>query len=131
MKILNLRLIGLLGAVLLIISEFLPWFSGQSLFDIYIFSTYFAIEESFLFLFPLVSGIICLIGSFIVYYDVDYKVNSAIVNFIGLGFLLLFFFDLIPKEIFYLSNLGLGFYFCVAGFVISLINILFVLIIKE
>ena len=30
------RLIGLAGSILLIISEFLPWFSGFSCLDIYI-----------------------------------------------------------------------------------------------
>jgi hypothetical protein len=131
MKNINLRLLGLIGSILLIISEFLPWFSGQSLLDTYIFTTMVALEESFLFLFPLISGIICLIGSFIVFYDLDYKINSAIVNFIGLGFLLLFFFDIIPTEIFYLSSLGVGFYCCIAGFLIILINILIILLIKE
>jgi len=131
MKNLNLRLVGLLGSILLIISEFLPWFSGQSLLDIYIFSTYVAVEESFLFLFPLISGIICLIGNIIVYYDIEYKINSVIVNFIGLGFLLLFFFEIIPGEVFYISGLQIGFYCCIAGFFIVLINVINVLMISE
>jgi len=131
MNSLNLRLIGLLGSILLIISEFLPWISGLSLFEIYICSTYVQIEESFLFLFPLISGIICLIGSIIVYYDVEYKINSVIVNFIGLGFLLLFLFEIIPSEIGYISGLQVGFYCCIAGFFIVLINVINVLMINE
>ena len=131
MKNWNLRLVGLFGSILLIISEFLPWISGFSLLDIYIFSTYVALEESFLFLFPLVSGIICLIGNIIVYYSLEYKINSVIVNFIGLGFLLLFFFEIIPGEIFYISGLQIGFYCCIAGFCIVLINVINVLMISE
>jgi len=131
MKNLNFRLLGVLGAILLIIAEFLPWISDQSLLDIYIFYTLVALEESFLFLFPLVSGIICLIGSLIIFYDLDYKINSALVNFVGLGFLLLFFIEVIPGEIVYISSLGLGFYFCIAGFMIILINVLNVLLMKE
>ena len=34
---LDLKLIGLIGALLLIISEFLPWFSEYSLLEIYSF----------------------------------------------------------------------------------------------
>jgi hypothetical protein len=131
MKNWNLRLGGLLGSILLIISEFLPWISGQSLLDIYIFSTYVAVEESFLFLFPFISGIICLIGSIIVYYNVEYKINSVIVNFIGLGFLLLFLFEIIPSEVGYISGLQIGFYCCIAGFFIVLINVINVLMINE
>ena len=131
MNSLNLRLVGLIGSILLIISEFLPWISGLSLFDIYIFSTYVEIEESFLFLFPLISGIICLIGSIIVYYNVDYKINSVIVNFIGLGFLLLFLFEIIPSELGYISSLQIGFYCLIAGFFIVLINVINVLMINE
>ncbi len=131
MKNLNIRLVGILGSILLIISEFLPWISGQSLLEIYIFYTYVNVEESFLFLFPLVSGIICLIGSLIVYYEPDYKINSVIVNFIGLGFLLLFFFEIIPSEVFYISSLQIGFYCCIAGFFIALINVIIVLMINE
>ena len=131
MKNWNLRLGGLLGSILLIISEFLPWISGQSLLDIYIFSTYVAVEESFLFVFPLISGIICLIGSIIVYYNIEYKINSVIVNFIGLGFLLLFLFEIIPSEVGYISGLQIGFYCCIAGFFIVLINVINVLMINE
>lgn len=131
MKNWNLRLVGVFGSILLIISEFLPWISGQSLLDIYIFSTYVAVEESFLFLFPLISGIICLIGSIIVYYNVEYKINSVIVNFIGLGFLLLFLFEIIPSEVGYISGLQIGFYCCIAGFFIVLINVINVLMISE
>ena len=131
MKNLNLRLVGLLGSILLIISEFLPWISGQSLLEIYVFYTYVKVEESFLYLFPLVSGIICLIGCIIVYYDSDYKINSVIVNFIGLGFLLLFFFEIIPGEVFYISGLQIGFYICIAGFFIVLINVIIILLINE
>lgn len=131
MKNWNLRLGGLLGSILLIISEFLPWISGQSLFVIYVFFTFSNVEESFLYLFPLVSGIICLIGSIIVYYNVEYKINSVIVNFIGLGFLLLFFFEIIPGEILYISGLQIGFYCCIAGFFIVLINVINVLMISE
>lgn len=131
MNSLNLRLVGLIGSILLIISEFLPWISGQSLLEIYIFYTYVKVEESFLLLFPLVSGIICLIGSIIVYYNVDYKINSVIVNFIGLGFLLLFLFEIIPSELGYISGLQIGFYCCIAGFFIVLINVINVLMISE
>ena len=131
MKILNLRLIGLLGAVFLIISEFLPWFSGHSLFDIYIFSTFFAIEESFLYLFPLVSGIICLIGSILIIYNESYKINSVLINLIGLGFLILFLFEIIPSELFYLPGAGLGFYFCIAGFLITIIGVILILLTVE
>lgn len=133
-KILNLldfRLVGLVGSILLIISEFLPWFSEFSLFDAYILYTITAVEESFIFLFPLISGIICLIASLLVIYSLEYKINSVITTLIGLGFLTLFLVDFVPGEFFYLPKAGSGFYLCLAGFIIMIVNIILILIAKE
>ena len=47
-KYIDYRLLGITGAVLLIISEFLPWFSGLNLFDIYVLATIVNLEDSFL-----------------------------------------------------------------------------------
>ena len=130
---LDFRLVGLVGSILLIVSEFLPWFSGFSLFDAYILYTITAVEESFIFLFPLISGIICLVASLLIIYNLEYKINSVIITFIGLGFLTLFLVDFIPGELFYLSKagVGIGFYLCIAGFMIMIINIILILITKE
>jgi hypothetical protein len=128
---LDFRLVGLVGSVLIIISEFLPWFSEFSLLDAYILYTITAVEESFIFLFPLISGIICLIASILVISNLEYKINSVIITFIGLGFLTLFLVDFIPGELFYLSKAGIGFYFCIGGFMVMIINIILILITKE
>ncbi|MFX1260188.1 MAG: hypothetical protein ACFFAN_20245, partial [Promethearchaeota archaeon] len=112
-----------------IVSEFLPWISDQNLIEIYIITTSVAIGMSFLYLFPLISGIICVIGNILLIYNEEYRINSVIIIFIGLGFLLLFFFDLIPRL--YLSNISLGFYFCLTGFLLSIIDIIIILITKE
>lgn len=125
----DFRLIGLAGSILLIVSEFLPWISDQNLIEIYIITTSVAIGMSFLYLFPLISGIICVIGNILLIYNEEYRINSVIIIFIGLGFLLLFFFDLIPRL--YLSNISLGFYFCLTGFLLSIIDIIIILITKE
>jgi len=125
------RLIGLVGSILLIISEFLPWFSGFSCLDIYILYTIVAVEESFLYLFPLISGIICLIGSILIILDQSYKINSVLINFIGLGFLILFLFEIIPGELFYLPSTGIGFYLCISGTLITMIGIITILLSKE
>ena len=125
------RIIGLVGSIFLIISEFLPWFSGFSCLDIYILYTIIAIEESFLYLFPLISGIICLIGSILIIFDQSYKINSVLINFIGLGFLILFLFEIIPSELFYLPSAGIGFYLCISGTLITMIGIITILLSKE
>jgi len=128
---LDYRLIGLVGSILLIVSEFLPWFSEFSLFDAYILYTITAVEESFIFLFPFISGVICLIASLLVISNLEYKINSVIITLIGLGFLTLFLVDFIPGELFYLPKAGIGFYFCIAGFMVMVINIILILIAKE
>lgn len=125
------RIIGLVGSILLIISEFLPWFSGFSCLDIYILYTIVAVEESFLYLFPLISGIICLIGSILIIFDQSYKINSVLINFIGLGFLILFLFEIIPGELFYLPSADIGFYLCISGTLITMIGIITTLLSKE
>lgn len=133
LNFLDFRFVGLVGSILLIVSEFLPWFSGFSLFDAYILYTITAVEESFIFLFPLISGIICLIASLLIIYNLEYKINSVIITFIGLGFLTLFLVDFVPGELFYLSKagIGIGFYLCITGFMIMIINIMLILITKE
>ncbi len=127
-KYINTLIIGLIGSILLIISEFFSWFSDYNLLEIYIITTSVELADSFLFLFPLLSGIICLIASFIVIYRIELKVKSVILSFVGLGFMLIFFIDYISQEIEYFSNSGAGFYLGIAGFLLVLFNIINVLI---
>jgi len=130
-KYLDFRLLGLTGSILLIISQFLSWFSNQSLIYIYVVTTSVAIEDSFLYLFPLISGIICLVGTGLIVYKIDYRINSVIINFVGLGFFLIFIFEIITKEFIYLPTAQIGFYFSIIGSILIFFDILNVLIIKE
>ena len=99
----------------------------QSLFDVYLIITFVNIEDSFLFLFPLISGIICLIGCGIIIYDNAYKINSVITKVIGLGFLLSFFFYYIPYERDFLPNAEIGIYICIIGFLLILFEVIYTL----
>ena len=130
-KYLDFRLLGLTGSILLILSQFLPWFSSQSLLDIYIISTSVAIEDSFLYLFPLICGIICLVGVIVIIYNLDYKINSVIINFIGLGFFLVFIIEIIPRELLYIPYAEIGFYFSIIGSILIFFDILNILLIKH
>ncbi len=130
-RYLDFRLLGLTGSVLLILSQFLPWFSNHSLLDIYIISTTVAIEDSFLYLFPLICGIICLVGAIVILYNLDYKINSVIINFIGLGFFLIFIIEIIPRELLYIPYAEIGFYFSVVGSILIFFEILNILITKQ
>ncbi|MFW9952122.1 MAG: hypothetical protein ACFFKA_18530, partial [Candidatus Thorarchaeota archaeon] len=75
-KYLDFRLLGLVGSILVITSEFLSWFEGITLLNLYIITTELTIEDSFLYIFPLVSGIICLIGTLLIIYKEDFRINS-------------------------------------------------------
>jgi len=130
-KYLDFRLLGLTGSILLIISQFLSWFSDNSLLYIYIITTSVAIEDSFLYLFPLISGIICLVGTGLIVYKIDYRINSVIINFVGLGFFLIFIFEIVTKEFIYLPTAQIGFYFSIIGSILVFFDIINVLIIKE
>ncbi len=130
-KYLDFRLLGLTGSMMLIISEFLPWFSGLSLLNIYILTTSVAIEDSFLYLFPLICGIICLVGAIVIIYNMVYKINSVIINFIGLGFFLIFVVEIIPRDLLYIPNAGIGFYFSIIGSILIFFDILNILLIKQ
>jgi len=127
----NISLMGLIGSVLLVVSEFFSWFSNYSLIDLFIITSSVAIEDSFLFLFPIISGIVCLIANILVTYKFEYKIKSVIMSLVGLGFLLIFFFDYISRELEYLSNAGVGFYLCVTGFLLNLFNLIIILITKD
>lgn len=130
-KYLDFRLLGLIGSILLIISQFLSWFSDNSLLSIYIYTTSVAIEDSFLYLFPLISGIICLAGTVLIVYKIEYRINSVIINFVGLGFFLIFVFEIVTKEFIYLPTAQIGFYFSIIGSILIFFDILNVLMIKE
>jgi len=94
-------------------------------------STSVAIEDSFLYLFPLICGIICLVGTVVIIYNLDYKINSVIINFIGLGFFLMFIIEIIPKELLYIPYAEIGFYFSVIGSILIFFDILNILLIKH
>jgi len=130
-RYLDFRLLGLTGSVMLILSQFLPWFSSHSLLYIYIISTSVAIEDSFLYLFPLICGIICLVGVIVIIYNLDYKINSVIINFIGLGFFLIFIIEIIPKELLYIPYAEIGFYFSIIGSILIFFEILNILLTKQ
>ncbi len=130
-RYLDFRLFGLTGSVMLILSQFFPWFSSQSLLYIYLISTSVAIEDSFLYLFPLICGIICLVGAIVIIYNLDYKINSVIVNFIGLGFFLIFIIEIIPKELLYIPYAEIGFYFSIIGSILIFYEILNILLTKQ
>ena len=130
-RYLDFRLLGLTGSILLILSQFLPWFSNQSLLYIYMISTSVAIEDSFLYLFPLICGIICLVGAIVILYNLDYKINSVIINFIGLGFFLIFIIEIIPRELIYIPYAEIGFYFSIVGSILIFFEILNILLTKQ
>ncbi|MFW9939767.1 MAG: hypothetical protein ACFFFT_01910 [Candidatus Thorarchaeota archaeon] len=120
-------ILGLSGPILLILSEFFNWLSDYNLIELYVLYTDLQIENSFLFLFPLISGIICLIANVLVIFSLEFRIKSIILSFVGLGFQLLFFIDYISQEIEFINNAGLGLYLGVFGFLLIIINIINVL----
>ena len=130
-KFLDFRFYGLIGSIFMSLSIFLPWMTKLTLFEVYVITTTFQLEYSFMYLFPLISGVICMFGTVLLIYDKEYRVNSVIINFIGLGFLLLFLFDYIPSEFSYISSIGIGFYLCIVGTLLILLYIINILLIKD
>ncbi|MFX0177352.1 MAG: hypothetical protein ACFE85_14125 [Candidatus Hodarchaeota archaeon] len=129
-KYLDFRILGLTGSIFMIISEFLSWSSELSLLSIYIFSASVAIGDSFLYLFPLICGIICLFGSCLLIYKIEYRINSVIIYFIGLGFFLVFVLNIIIKDLIYIPTIQFGFYFLVIGVILVFFEVLNILLIK-
>jgi len=127
----NISLMGLIGSILLVISEFYSWFSNYTLIELFIITSSVAIENSFLFLFPIISGIVCLIANILVIYKFEYRIKSVILSLVGIGFLLIFFFDYISQELEFLSNAGIGLYLGVTGFLLNLFNLIIILITKD
>lgn len=72
-----------------------------------------------------------MLGAILLIYDKDFRINSVIINFIGLSFLLLFLSDFLPAEINYLSTIGIGFYLCVTGFLLIILDIINILLIND
>lgn len=128
---LNIALMGLIGSVILIISEFFSWFSSYNLIELYIITSSVAIEDSFLFLFPIISGSICLLANVLIFYKFELRIKSVIISLVGLGFLLIFLFDYISQEIKYIENAGLGLYLGITGFLLNIFNLIIILITKD
>jgi hypothetical protein len=127
-KLLDLRLLGIIGSIFMILSQFLSWFSGISLFDRYLLMILSSPETSFLYLFPLISGSITLVGSLLILFKGEYKVNSVIIIFIGLGFFLIFLVELIPQDFLYIGNAEIGLYLSIVGALLVLLDIISILI---
>ncbi|MFX0023367.1 MAG: hypothetical protein ACFE9S_13655 [Candidatus Hermodarchaeota archaeon] len=130
-KYLNAYFIGFIGSIVLILSEFFTWFSEYNLIEEYVIRSTIALEDSFLYLFPLLSGTICLIASILVLYKIELKIKSVIIFLVGLGFFVLFFIDYIIQEIASFPNPGIGFYLGILGFLLILTNILNMLLTLE
>jgi hypothetical protein len=64
-------------------------------------------------------------------YNIEYRINSVIINFIGLGFFLIFLIEIIPREILYLPYAEIGFYFSIIGSILIFFDIINILIAKE
>jgi hypothetical protein len=126
-NVVSLLLLGLIGPILLIISEFFPWFSDYNLIELFIITTLVEIENSFLFLFPLISGLVCLIANMLVLFNIEYRIKTVILSLVGLGFQLIFFIDYIIQELEFLSNAGVGVYLGSFGFFLIIINIVNIL----
>ena len=126
-KFINFRIVGIIGSILLIISQFLSWFSGFTLLNIYSIYISFSLGESFLFLFPLISGIVCALGTILVFIKSEYKINAVIINFMGLGFFLLFIFEIVTKDSPYIGNAQIGFYFAIIGAILVFFDVLNIL----
>lgn len=121
--------IGVIGDIFIILSEFLPWFSDNNLILIFILSAFD--PDVFVYFFPLMSGIICLSGSFLYIFRQDLKINSIIIQLIGLGFNTIFILDFIVNQIVYILTIQLGFYFFIVGFSLIFIEIITKLTWKE
>ncbi|MHA2185430.1 MAG: hypothetical protein ACXAAI_10560, partial [Promethearchaeota archaeon] len=107
-RFLNIQLLILIGPILLILSEFFPWFSDENLIELYVIFTLGQIGDSFLFLFPIISGIICLIASGLIIYKIELRIKFVILSFLGLGFQLLFFIFYISEVIAFFPEAGAG-----------------------
>jgi len=126
-NIVSSLLLGLIGPILLIISEFFPWFSNYNLVELFIITSFAEIENSFLFLFPLISGITCMIANMLVIYNIEFRIKTVILSLVGLGFQLIIFIDYISQELGFLANAGAGIYLGVFGFLLIIINTINVL----
>ena len=130
-KKIDFIIIGISGSILLILSEFFIWFSDYSPIDYFIIAEDIALDYSFVLLFPLVSGIICLIANIVIIYDFRLKIQSVIITILGLGFLIIFFTEYLYLEVEFLLNAGIGFYLFVSGVLLIFINLANILLTKE
>ena len=130
-KNLDFIIFGFTGSILLIISEFFYWTSNYTLVDRFVIATRFEIEDSFFYLFPFLSGIICLVACIIVVYDFKLRIKSVILTSVGIGFLLIFLIDFLSQESDYILSSGVGFYLFLTGFLLIIFNVINILSTKE
>lgn len=118
-----------LGSVLLLLSEFEPWFSSQySCWDLY--NNYpFPVVNNYIFLTPLISSILGLsVGITLFFIQKLKKIIVYLILFIGLSFMGMFLIDVFSEEgIILLDSIGpilsiLGFGVLFFGFFYYLIS---------
>jgi hypothetical protein len=63
----------------------------------------------------------------LVIYNIEFRIKTVILSFVGLGFQLIFFIDYISLEVGFLTNAGVGIYLGIFGFLLIIINIISVL----
>jgi hypothetical protein len=111
---------GVLGSALIILSEFLDWSLG---FSAYITAVYY--DDSYFF--PLIGGILALIGVMIGFFAPKKRIAGILIQFFGLSILLIFLFDYMANNWIFLPNAQLGVYLYVTGIFLTFIEVIWLL----
>jgi hypothetical protein len=68
-----------------------------------------------------------LIANLLIIYKIDFRIKSVILSFVGLGFQFIFFIDYISQVITFLPDTGPGLYLGIIGFLLIIVNVIYLL----
>ncbi|MHA1733733.1 MAG: hypothetical protein ACTSU5_17440 [Promethearchaeota archaeon] len=109
--------LGFTSGVLLLVSGFLPWFSGYSAIQLANLES--LIPQYITYISPVTSGIVCILGMVVLTLKRDKVLQGVLVLVVSAGVLLVFFVDFLQLDNVYVSTIEVGFYVCLVGTVLE------------
>ncbi len=125
-KKLVLAVCGGLAGFLLLLSEFLPWFSNHSAIQLSYWRNF--IPEYFIYLSPLLAGLIFLISVvLLIWKNPSNIIIPLLLIFSSITLMLVFIIDFLQLDHVYLNSVQIGFYICLGGVFLQFFCAFFVL----
>lgn len=123
-----LTLLGFLAGLLLVVAEFLPWFSGHTAMEISFWNQF--VPQFGVYFFPLLSGMATLAAAVLYAWSPRRKFYSALLDVISLSLIFLFYLQIFHLDFIYVGSIQVGFYVCLLGTILVFLEVIVLLLVE-